>query len=57
MVACSKALLVLYGAVPSKSRRGNRHDNSSAHAGLFWSCFKIKLLDSGSFPDLAEAKP
>ena len=33
---------------------GNCYNN--AHAEPFWSCFEAELLDSGSFPGLAEAK-
>ncbi len=49
-----KALLARHQAVQSRSRRGNCYDN--AHAESFWSRFKAELLDSGSFPGLAEAK-
>jgi putative transposase len=49
-----KNLLARHGAVQSMSRRGNCYDN--AHAESFWSHFKAELLDSGSFPGLAEAK-
>jgi putative transposase len=40
------------GAVPSMSRRGNCYDNAES----FWSRFKAKLPDGGSFLGLAEAK-
>jgi len=49
-----KNLVTRPGAVQSMSRRGNCYDN--AHAESFWSRFKAELLDSGSFPGLAEAK-
>jgi len=49
-----KALVAQHGALQSMSRRGNCYDN--AHTKSFWSCFKAELLDSGSFPGLAEAK-
>ncbi|UPL50187.1 IS3 family transposase [Hymenobacter sublimis] len=49
-----KALLARHGAVQSMNRRGNCYDNE--HAESFWSRFKAKLLDGGSFPGLTEAK-
>nr|WP_188816401.1 DDE-type integrase/transposase/recombinase [Hymenobacter cavernae] len=49
-----KDLLARHGAVQSMSRSGNYYDN--AHAESFWSRFKAKLLDSGSFFGMAEAQ-
>jgi len=40
--------------VQSLRRRGNCPDN--AHAESFWSRLKTKLLDGGSFRNLAEAR-
>jgi len=54
-----KQLLTRYWARQSMSRRGERYDNAllgTTHAESFWSRFKAKLLDGGSFPGLAEAR-
>ena len=49
-----KHLLARPGAVQSRSRHGNRYDNTRAES--FWDRFKTGLLAGGSFPGLAEAR-
>jgi putative transposase len=49
-----KALVARHQAVQSMSRRGNCYDNAQAES--FWSRFKTKLLDGGSFRNVAEAR-
>jgi len=49
-----KELVAKHGAQQSTKRRGNCYAN--AHAESLWSRFKAELLDSGSFPGLAEAR-
>lgn len=49
-----KDLVTTHSAQQRMSQRGNCYNN--AHTESFWSRFKAKLLDGGSFPDLTEVK-